>query len=122
MAVAERHASGGRGTGAGDVSVSTAEKFLDESGMTPTVPTVTVTSTTGVAAIQNQTGITANCSAPGADAHSTYAWTLTNGAITAGWGTANITFTVGQRHSGHLVLPGHQQPEYSQRGAALPSR
>jgi hypothetical protein len=81
------------GTGAGDVSISTAEKFLDESGITPTVPTVTVTSSTGVAALQ--TGITATCSAPGADSNSTYAWTVTNGAITAGGGTSSITFTAG---------------------------
>lgn len=70
------------------VSASVQVKAVDAPDATITAP---------VSVIRGTTGLTA--SVPAA-ASSTYLWSITNGTITAGAGTASVTFTAGSAGSG----------------------
>ena len=90
-------------------NLASAEKFNEESGLTPTVPTATVA--TGVSfVVPGATGNTATCGGSTAQTGVSYAWTVLNGTITAGSGHLQHYIHRRQhpRRDRQLVLRGNQ--------------
>jgi DNA/RNA endonuclease G (NUC1) len=64
------------------------------------IPTATISMPATVCALSNSNG----AGVPNAGAGATYAWSITNGTITAGAGTNNISYTAGSSGTVHLSI------------------
>jgi hypothetical protein len=94
------------GSGTGDLSLNTAEKFDDGSGLTPTIPTANIAiSQAYITPDGTAPGTaTATCGGSSSQPGVTYAWTILNGTIISGQGTYSVTFSANNTPGGIVTL------------------
>jgi hypothetical protein len=99
------------GSGTGDASLSSAEKFNDQSGgvlpTPPTIPTANIAVTPAYVTpdgLTAPTSATATCGGASSQSGVTYAWTILNGVINSGQGTYSINFSANNTPGGTVTL------------------